>query len=456
MESTDKNNQQLDNNSSQVQAIKTSEFMKETIKQRPLNKRKLARKLIVTVSLAVLFGFIACFTFLFLEPIIDKRLNPPEETEIQNITFVEESIEEEVRPEDMIAEEAELQGVTIEQIPLADEQIEQVLNEFQLGVDDYISLSEVVTNMAKDVSYSLVSVVGISQDKDWFDNEYNNEDVVSGVIVADNGRDLLILTNLSRFKDVDSLEVSFFDGSSYKAEQMTSDSVSGLGIVAVNKATLKRYTVENASIIQMGATLNGNLNGTPIVALGRPFDIENSIGIGYVTSCTSTVNLPDADYKLLTTDIGGSKDGSGILVNIKGQLLGIIDMTKAPSGVDNFVCGIAISELKRMIEKMSNGITIPYLGIYGMDVTQDISENIGVPIGVYIKKLNMDSPLLDAGIQSGDIITEISGVSVTNFQDISNVRLTLAVDEDVKITVMRQGPDGYTPMEYKVHIFDQN
>ena len=59
-----------------------SDFMKETIKQRPLNRRKLVRRTLLTAAMAVIFGMVACFTFLLLEPVISNKLYPEEEPEI--------------------------------------------------------------------------------------------------------------------------------------------------------------------------------------------------------------------------------------------------------------------------------------------------------------------------------------------------------------------------------------
>ena len=56
-----------------------TDFLKETIKQRPLNRRKLLRRTIITAAMAVVFGTIACLTFLLLEPVISNRLYPEEE-----------------------------------------------------------------------------------------------------------------------------------------------------------------------------------------------------------------------------------------------------------------------------------------------------------------------------------------------------------------------------------------
>ena len=53
-----------------------TDFMKETIKQRPLNRRKLVRRTLITAAMAVVFGTVACVTFLLLEPLISNRIYP--------------------------------------------------------------------------------------------------------------------------------------------------------------------------------------------------------------------------------------------------------------------------------------------------------------------------------------------------------------------------------------------
>ena len=114
--------------------------MKETIKQRPLNRKKLLRRTIITASMAVIFGMIACVTFLLLEPVISNRLYPEEE--LQTVVFVEETGEDEISPEDMLtedmlAEEAESSSEQTTPAALEDSQIEQVLSEINLESEDY-------------------------------------------------------------------------------------------------------------------------------------------------------------------------------------------------------------------------------------------------------------------------------------------------------------------------------
>lgn len=75
-------------------------FLVEKIKERPINRKKLLRRTLITASMAVIFGLIACFTFLVLEPVISNWLYPEEEPQI--IVFPED--QEEMSPEDMLAE----------------------------------------------------------------------------------------------------------------------------------------------------------------------------------------------------------------------------------------------------------------------------------------------------------------------------------------------------------------
>ena len=79
------------------------EFIIEKIKERPVNRKKLMRRTITTAAMAVIFGLIACFTFLILEPIISNWLYPEEEPE--QIQLQEELVSEEMHPEDMMLEE---------------------------------------------------------------------------------------------------------------------------------------------------------------------------------------------------------------------------------------------------------------------------------------------------------------------------------------------------------------
>lgn len=339
---------------------KPSDFMKETIKQRPLNRKKLVRRTIITTAMAVIFGLVACVTFLLLEPVISNQLYPKEEP--KQIVFVEET-DNEILPEDMLVDESEMQPETTQSPVLGDAQIEQVLSEMKLGIEDYLSLSGAVSEVARNVQNSVVKVVGITSDRDWFDNEYKSEDVISGVVIADNGKELLILAGIKSILNAESLEIVFVNGDSYDAVIKEEDYNTGLAVLSITKSMIQKETLELAVPISMGTSSNINLPGNPVIAVGSPMGTENSISMGMVTTSSSLINLPDSTYRQIGTDIYGSTTASGILVNLRGQLIGIIDMSYNSSDMKNLISGIGISELKRLIECLSNDNEIAYLGI---------------------------------------------------------------------------------------------
>ncbi len=178
--------------------------------------------------------------------------------------------------------------------------------------------------------------------------------------------------------------------------------------------------------------------------------VENSISVGVVTSSGNAIHLPDANYKWLGTDIYGSTSASGILINLRGQLIGIIDMTYNDTDMKNLISGIGISELKKLIECLSNDKEIACLGVYGMDVTADAHEQMQVPLGAFIRETVVDSPAMEAGIQSGDVITKIGRTEIASYQELVNALYQFRPDTQVTVTLMRQSPDGYAEIEVNV------
>lgn len=424
-----------------------TDFMKETIKQRPLNRRKLIRRTLITAAMAVIFGTVACLTFLLLEPIISNRLYPEEEP--STVVFVEETEENEILPEDMIADDSQMNPEPTQPPVLEYEQIAQVLSEMKLDVDDYGSLYSALSTVAKEANKSLVTVVGVTSDVDWFNNPYENEGMIAGVIVADNGKELLILTNVRTISDADSLKITFTDNMEYEAFIKKKDNNTELAVLSVPKANMERDTLDAVQPIDLGTSAGSNLAGTPVIALGQPMGV-NSVCYGFVTSSGNIINLPDSRYKRMTTDIYGSTSATGILINLKGQLIGIIDTYNNNSDTKNLIGALGITELKKVIERLSNDKDIPYMGVHGADVTPEAHEELEVPFGAYIMEIDMDSPAMTAGIQSGDIIVTVEENKITTYQELVNCIIGSEPEQTISVGLLRQGPEGYAEIELEV------
>lgn len=426
-----------------------TDFMKETIKQRPLNRRKLVRRTLITAAMAVVFGLVACITFLLLEPVISNRLYPEEEP--QTVVFVEEAEENEILPEDMIVDDSQMQPEPTEAPLLENEQIAQILAEMdlELGVEDYLSLLGNVKEVAKQARKSIVTVVGVTSDVGWLDNEYESEGAVSGVIVADNGKELLILANVNSIKDADSIKVAFADGQEYPASMKKKDNNTGLAVISISKSIIQSSTLEVAKAAVLG-TSGSSLLGSPIIALGRPMGTEDSICYGNITSVGNTIKIPDSNYKYMITDIYGSANASGVIINLNGQVVGIIDMSHNSSDLKNLINAVGISELKKVVESLSNDSDIAYFGVYGTDVTQEANLSMGVPFGAYITEIDMDSPAMDSGIQSGDVIIKLDEAEINSYQELVKELLLREPGSEIKVELMRHGPDGYRELKLTV------
>lgn len=426
-----------------------TDFMKETIKQRPLNRRKLVRRTLITAAMAVVFGLVACITFLLLEPVISNRLYPEEEP--QTVVLVEEMEENEILPEDMIVDDSQMQPEPTEAPLLENEQIAQILAEMdlELGVEDYLSLLGNVKEVAKQARKSIVTVVGVTSDVGWLDNEYESEGAVSGVIVADNGKELLILANVNSIKDADSIKVAFADGQEYPASMKKKDNNTGLAVISISKSIIQSSTLEVAKAAVLG-TSGSSLLGNPIIALGRPMGTEDSICYGNITSVGNAIKLPDSNYKYMITDIYGSANASGVIINLNGQVVGIIDMSHNTSDLKNLINAVGISELKKVVESLSNDSDIAYFGVYGTDVTQEANLSMGVPFGAYITEIDMDSPAMDSGIQSGDVIIKLDEAEINSYQELVKELLLREPGSEIKVELMRHGPDGYRELKLTV------
>lgn len=428
------------------QQNKSSDFMIEKIKQRPVNKRKLLRRTVITVFMAVLFGLVACFTFLVLEPVFNKWLYPEEKPQV--IIFPEES--EEMKLEDMLTTEEEKKAEESENVTLEEEQIQEILSGVTLDKTNYKQLYVAMDQYVEEISRSMVTVTGIVSDVDWFSNSYETKGQEFGVIVADNGKELLILTTYTPIKRAGVIQITFPDMTQTQAQIKRYDSRVNLAVLAVSKEKISAQTQEKIKIAILGSSNINASQGTPVVALGSPMGVTGSVCYGMITTEAISQNIIDCNCKMLMTDIYASQEAKGVLFNLQGEVIGIIGIAKSTTDMKNIISALGISELKKVIAKMSNDDPIAYMGVYGVDVTDKAHEDLGVPYGAYINQVSIDSPAMMSGIQRGDVITEFDGVEIKNYDSYVEVLMRTPAEKEVQVKIMRQVQDDYKEMTFDI------
>ncbi len=434
------------------------DFLIEKIKDRPVNKKKLIRRTLITAAMAVIFGLIACFTFLVLEPIISNWLYPEEPPLI--VLFPED--QEEMSPEEMLSDTMqsmqELQNsqnsqnaaeqkppVPPENVTIQQDQIQEILDKVVLDKENVRDIYYAMSEYVQELKPSMVTVTGISSDIDWLDNVMESKNQASGVIVANNGKELLMLVDYEPIMKSERLMVAFHNGLQVEASIKQLDQVTEMCIVAVELQAITQEYLDELVIVALGSSNVRYQQGTPVVALGNPMGTSGSLGYGMITGEMQR-SAPDSRYKILQTDIFGSQNPGGFLFNLNGQLIGVLTDYKPLSDMKNMICAYGISDLRKLIEKMSNQTPVPYLGITGLDVTNQINTELKVPFGAYIKEVAKDSPAMLAGIRQGDVIVQMGGRSINNFNDYINALMLLEAGQSVNITLMRQSQEEYKEM----------
>ena len=424
-------------------------FISEKIKQRPINRAKLLRRTAITFFLAIVFGIVACFTFLFLQPVFSDRLYP--EAEPEPITLPEEVPDEELTPEEMFADENAIAASEAQSLEATQkDQIDEALASYTFSSSDYGKLMSSLKEVATDVGTSMVKVTAVSSDTNWFSESYESSGSASGVIIANNGTFYFIVVPSSAISEAETIKVTFCDGAEATATLSLSDNITSLSVVSVRRASLTEATRQKVTTAQLGSSNSGTLTGTPVIAVGSPIGIQGSISYGILTSEKTPIGLADSNYKLMTTDIYGSSLGSGVITNLNGQVIGIIDMSYNTADLPNHICAIGITELKSLIEDLSNARNRAYLGIHGTTIPLDVQASEEIPAGAYITQTDMNSPAMMAGIQSGDIITAIGGAEVASYEQLISKLAQCQPEDVVTVNISRQAPEQYVELEIEV------
>ena len=125
-------------------------------------------------------------------------------------------------------------------------------------------------------------------------------------------------------------------------------------------------------------------------------------------------------------------------------------MAHRPQDLSDNICAIGITELKPLIENLSNGKERAYLGIHGSSVPMEVQQSQNIPAGAYVIKTEMGSPAMKAGIQSGDIIKAIGSDEILTYEQLINRLAQFSPDDIITVTVRRQAPTDYIDMEIEV------
>lgn len=430
-----------------------NDFVIERIKERPINKKRLFRRTMITAAMAVLFGLVACLTFSLLDPLLNGWINPKET--IPPVYFPEDS--EEMSPEDMLVDniqqqyQDELKELLNSEI--SKEQLTEYIAEMNYSVENYNLFFHSMSLYAEKMKQCMVKVKGTVTGVDWLNNEDEYEIISNGLIIYKYNSGLLILADFKELGDTKRVFVSFYNEETAQAVVNQYDSETGLAILSVPITYIPKEVYDNENLVaKLGSTNTKDLEGTPVIALGSPMGVQDSLGYGFITAAMGESKRTDTNYRILQTNIGGKENATGVLFNLKGEVLGILTGDRGVYDMEGLLTAYGISSLRKRIEMMSNQNKIPYLGILGIGVSKELNKYYGIPFGAYIEDVILDSPGMKAGLKQGDIITKFHGETIDNFDQFTAELMNIRPGQNVKITVSRQSQNEYKEMTLEATI----
>lgn len=391
-------------------------FLQETIKDEAGSVKTLRKKIFRNILCGIIFGVVACFTFFALKPWV-KGIYGQDKTEVtipEDEEILEEAREEEARKEETQKEQE------------SERQKAAFLDKLQ--------------GVAKTSRRAVVTIIGQNAMEEKMQMKQ-----MSGVIIADNGAELLILSSNLSEKKQNHMKVRFADGNEYPAALKKQDDNLGFGIYAVATESIRKETMNQIRIMELG---NSRLaeKGDPTVLLSNSSEQGLDISYGILTDNEMEKEISDGTVGVLLADAAGAQYQGGIMVNQEGQLIGLIDETLHDNQL--LISAYSISDIKSEIENLSNGEAVPYFGIRGTTLPEQLMED-GIESGIYVKEIDVDSPAMESGIQCGDVITHIDETEISDMDKYRRILLTKTVREEVILKGLRIGADSeYVEVEF--------
>lgn len=316
-----------------------------------------------------------------------------------------------------------------------------------------------VSAVAANVLPSIVAidVTVQSNSTDIFGRNYSQEQQGSGsgIIVAKDEENIYIATNNHVVADATSVSVKFNDDSVYTATVKGTDSDSDLAVVEITASQLSEETLGNIRVAELGDS-NEILIGEQAIAIGNALGYGTSVTVGYISAVDREVASEDVNMKLIQTDAAINPGNSGgALVDEEGKVIGINSAKYSDTAVEGMGFAIPISTAIPIINDIVKAQTVPeeeqaYLGIRGVDVSNELSQYYNIPEGIYVGEVSENSPAGQGGMLKGDVIIRFDGKDTATMESLQEKLGRCRAGDQVEIVVKRADNGEYKEKTLKV------
>ena len=297
---------------------------------------------------------------------------------------------------------------------------------------------------AENYAANVNSVVSIncSATTNYFGQTVESASSGSGFILTQDG---FIVTNHHVIDGATSVKVTLYDGESYDATVIGSDSDYDIAVLKIDATGLTPVTLGDSSLLNVG---------DHVLALGNPLgELTFSASEGIASSVNRTINVSGIPFNMIQVTCAVNPGNSGgPLFNAYGEVVGIVSAkysstasaSSSGESVEGLGFAIPINDVLAMIEDiMTNGYVTDkaYMGIVPNTLTAQMAMQYRYDIseGVFISYVEENSPASEAGLQMGDVITAIDGKSIASYEELVAAKKGYTAGDTSTLTVYRSG-----------------
>ncbi len=285
---------------------------------------------------------------------------------------------------------------------------------------------------------------------DWFGDHMRSIPEMasgSGVIISEDG---YIVTNNHVVDGADEVTVTLSNRKSFKAKVIGTDPSSDLAVIKIEAKGLPFLLYGNSDEAKIGQW---------VLAVGYPLNLETTVTAGIISAKGRTLDINMRQSKtpiesFIQTDAAVNPGNSGgPLINPEGQLIGINSAIASPTGsYAGYSFTIPVNIVKKVVGDLIKYGTPQraYLGISYLpdNVSDDQKKELGIKDGdgVYVRDVPSDGAAAKAGIQKGDRLTKINGVTLNSAAEMVGLVATYRPGDKISVTYNRDGKDYTVPV----------
>lgn len=269
----------------------------------------------------------------------------------------------------------------------------------------------------------------------------------SGVIISADG---YIITNNHVIDGASKVEVVLNNQKTYIAEVIGKDANTDIALLKIDQNNLPFLSFVDSDIVKVGEW---------VLAVGNPFGLNSTVTAGIVSAKGRSLgiiknrnNSPIESFIQTDAAINPGNSG-GALVNQNGDLVGINTAIQSQTG-SYIGYGFAVPSnlAKKIVEDIRRFGVVQrgFLGINTIDLSNDLQlaeynkkngKNLKTQEGILVDGLIENGGAIDAGLEKGDIITEIDGDKIKNFANLSFAVGNKRPGDAVTVKILRNGKE---------------